>query len=189
MCSRIFRFFSPIKTRSSSTRKSSEKKNSIPSRTISSMGSLEASAAVARARPRSVLALKMYSAVARTRLSFVGKWCSCAPRETPAIRETSSVRRPAYPFRRSTTAAASSSRCCIVRERSAWLRRLGFFRLKGRAMSQHRAAAVHADDLPGDEGGFLRCEVADHGGHLRHLRRSTQGNDGEELACERRILL
>ena len=56
---------------------------------------------------------------ATTRSFLVGKWCSCAPRLTPARSETSVVDVPANPRSTSSSTVASSSRARIARDRSA----------------------------------------------------------------------
>ena len=50
---------------------------------------------------------------------MVGKWCSWAPRLTPARSLTSVVDVPAYPFSTSRSTVASSSRARIARVRSS----------------------------------------------------------------------
>ncbi len=56
---------------------------------------------------------------ATTRSCLVGKWCSWAPRLTPARSLTSVVDVPAYPFSTSSSTVASSSRARIARVRSS----------------------------------------------------------------------
>ena len=74
------------------------------------------SAAAASSAPRT--SVTCWTA-ATTRSCLVGKWCSCAPRLTPARSLTSVVDVPAYPFSTSSSTVASSSRARIARVRSS----------------------------------------------------------------------
>ena len=65
------------------------------------------------------------STAATTRSFLVGKWCSWAPRETPARSETSVVEVPEKPRSTSSSTVASSSRSRIARVRSACGTRVG----------------------------------------------------------------
>ena len=59
------------------------------------------------------------STAARTRSFLVGKWCSWAPRLTPARWETSVVEVPLQPCSTRHSTVASSSRCRMARVRSS----------------------------------------------------------------------
>ncbi len=83
------------------------------------LGSLDAAAA--SSAPRTAV---RWSTAASTRSFFVGKWCSCAPRLTPARSETSVVDVPAKPCSTRHSTADSSSRARIARVRSSWERRV-----------------------------------------------------------------
>ena len=65
------------------------------------------------------------STAAMTRSFFVGKWCSWAPRLTPARSETSVVDVPVQPFSTRHSMVASSRRCRMARVRSSWGTRAG----------------------------------------------------------------
>ena len=74
------------------------------------------SAAAASSAPRTSVTC---STAATTRSFLVGKWCSCAPRDTPARSLTSVVDVPAKPRSTSSSTVASISRARIARVRSS----------------------------------------------------------------------
>ena len=81
-----------------------------------------AAAAAASSAPRFSVRC---STAATTRSFLVGKWCSWAPRLTPARSETSVVDVPAKPRSTRQSTVASSSRARITRVRSSWGTRVG----------------------------------------------------------------
>ena len=58
-----------------------------------------------------------------TSSALVGKWCSCAPRDSPARRAISGVVVRAYPRSHRHSSVASRSRARVDAVRSAWVRR------------------------------------------------------------------